>query len=482
MLLGFGLCAYGLGASQFRGDELCTWWAVTLPEDAYQRLIGNVDAVLAPYYGFMRKWTAMFGDSEAAMRAPSAVAMGLCAGLVAAIGKRMAGPSVGLRAGLLFALLPVVSRYGQEARPYAFAALFATLSSLLVLRLAEKPNAIGRIVAYAAALTALGLSHLIALLILPAHAACFAVFGRQRPYVSFDFRALRGFVFGVAGSLACVFGLVVVGANQHADQIGRRGSLAELVGLAEKSNTGSTAGAILIGVVLVASGLLALFAARQPMMWRLWAVFPPVFLLASYSVLHLFAVRYIVFTLPALALLVANLLERPTASLKFQKWVTPLTVLVLLSVGFGMQMKARSSTARASGDYRAMAGDLRTLAKPGDAVTFGGKKVIPRIPRLALAYELRHGGPSLTDIFVAKPMSEQGSFLPQECVVPRDCLPKTLQRLWLLTSASPKNLYEGMPPARAKLLKKEFVVSEVREHWRANLLLLTRKAKPAVRD
>lgn len=187
------------------------------------------------------------------------------------------------------------------------------------------------------------------------------------------------------------------------------------MGLAKKSNAGSTLGALLLGAVVVVVALRAVFSARQPVLLRLWAVVPPFVLLATYSVLHLYAMRYIVFTLPAFALLLANALERPGASERFRKWATPVTVLVLVVFGFNMQLKSRSSLARASGDYHAMAEDLKSLAKPGDAVT----------------------------------------------------------------NADPTNLLEGIPRDRAKLLQNEFVVSEVHPHWRANLALLTRKSKPA---
>lgn len=238
--MAWALCTWGIGLSQFRGDELCTWWAATLPDEGFARLIEHVDAVLAPYYRFMRGWIGLFGASEGAMRAPSAVAMGLCAGVVAALGARLFNARVGLRAGLVFALFPVVSRYGQEARPYAFAALFAALSTLLLLRLTQEPRSAGRAAAYAGALTALGLSHLVALLILPAHAACFVRLTWSRPRVRVQWRGFATFALAVSTSVGCVLGLVVVGAHQLPDQIGRQGTVSELVNLARKLVNGST--------------------------------------------------------------------------------------------------------------------------------------------------------------------------------------------------------------------------------------------------
>ena len=474
-LVAWSLCALGGGASQLRGDELCTWWAATLSPPAFERLVGHVDAVLAPYYLFMRVWVGVFGDSEAALRAPSAVAMGACAGLISALGARLVDRTVGFRAALVFAVLPIVSRYGQEARPYALAALFATLSSLLVLRLVEKPESIGRAVAYGLAILALGLCHLVALLVVAGHAVCFIQRTRQRPYLAVAWRPFLRFALAAAAGVGGVLVLIVVGAHQLSSQIGRDGTVDELAGLARKLIAGSTGGALLLGAVMVAFALRAVFSGRQPLMLRVWAALPPLVLLSTYSVVHLWALRYLVFTLPALVLLVANAVERRNASPAYRSWATAATLAVVLAFGARMHVQCRSSLARSSGDYRAMASDLRRLAQPGDAVAFGGNAVIPRIPRLALRYELREG-PPLRDVFEAESMADRGEFVPEECKRAKACVPPNVRRIWLMTNASPASLWQGMPSERAKFLAREFVVSEVRPHWHANLALLVRKA------
>src|SRR4051794_8372831 len=71
-LLTWALCFFRLGVSQLWRDEESTWWAARLPWEDFVRLLGNLDAVLAPYYLFMRGWVGLFGDSESALRAPSA--------------------------------------------------------------------------------------------------------------------------------------------------------------------------------------------------------------------------------------------------------------------------------------------------------------------------------------------------------------------------------------------------------------------------
>ncbi|MFC8616858.1 glycosyltransferase family 39 protein [Micromonospora purpureochromogenes] len=161
---------YGIGDAQPWRDELATWSAATRPLGDLLRLTGTVDAATGPYYLLMHGWVRLFGDSATALRLPSALAMAGAAGLTAVLGRWLLGTRAGLLAGLLFAVLPGTSRYAQEARPYALASLFAVLATLLLVAALRRPVWI-RWAGYAAAVAALGLTHLLALTLLAAHAA-----------------------------------------------------------------------------------------------------------------------------------------------------------------------------------------------------------------------------------------------------------------------------------------------------------------------
>ena len=84
------------------------------------------------------------------------------AACVTLIGRRLAGNRAGLLAGLVFALVPSVSRFAQEVRFYAFAVLAATLATLLLLRALDRPSA-PRWLGYAASLALVGYIDLVAL-------------------------------------------------------------------------------------------------------------------------------------------------------------------------------------------------------------------------------------------------------------------------------------------------------------------------------
>ncbi|WP_231933609.1 glycosyltransferase family 39 protein [Micromonospora coxensis] len=159
----------GIGHAQPWRDELASWSAATRSLPDLFRLTGTVDAATGPYYLLLHGWVRLAGDSPAALRLPSALAMAAAAGLTAVLGRRLFGARAGLLAGLLLAVLPGTSRYAQEARPYALATLFAVLATLLLVRALDRPGR-ARWAGYAAAVAALGLTHLLALTLLAAHA------------------------------------------------------------------------------------------------------------------------------------------------------------------------------------------------------------------------------------------------------------------------------------------------------------------------
>ncbi|MFD6612348.1 glycosyltransferase family 39 protein [Micromonospora chalcea] len=168
-LLTLAVTLAGIGHAQPWRDELATWSAATRPLSDLARMTRTIDAATGPYYLLMHGWTAVAGTSPTALRLPSALAMAVAAALTARLGAVLVGRRAGLLAGLLFAVLPATSRYGQEARPYALATLFAVLATLLLVEALRRPGR-WRWAGYAAAVAALGLLHLLALTLLAAHA------------------------------------------------------------------------------------------------------------------------------------------------------------------------------------------------------------------------------------------------------------------------------------------------------------------------
>src|SRR5258705_851347 len=75
-------------------------------------------------------WTSLVGASESALGLPSALAMPALVPGMAALAARVLGVGMAGRAAWMAALSPYLVWYGQEARNYGLAMLFATLAAL----------------------------------------------------------------------------------------------------------------------------------------------------------------------------------------------------------------------------------------------------------------------------------------------------------------------------------------------------------------
>src|SRR5580698_7360453 len=117
----------GLGGASYWGDEAATVTAAARPLPSLLRTLTRVDAVHGSYY--LLAWIQ----------------------------------------GHLFAGLPAVSMWGQNARSYAMGMACAAVASLALLRFLDRPDT-ARLAGYAGAIAALGYLNMFALLLVPAHA------------------------------------------------------------------------------------------------------------------------------------------------------------------------------------------------------------------------------------------------------------------------------------------------------------------------
>jgi mannosyltransferase len=356
-LLTLTLGVVGLGRQAWR-DEHATWYAATLPWDALVSRLSQVDIVLLPYYLLMRPWIAVFGDSVLAMRLPSLLAMACAAGLTGWLGSRLFDRWVGLAAGCLFALVPSVSRFAQEARPYAFAIAFAVAS--LVAVLARRWWLVSLMVAL------VGLAHLVALLVLLAHVPVVLREGPSR---------WRPWVFAVGVGLVPVIPIAAAGLRQTGQvawiDAGWR-SLATL--------PFSLARSAAVAGILAALAIVGILGRKWD--WRLttltvWGLGPP---LVFFVVAHdLFYYRYLLFVLPAWVLAAGLALRRRAVAIA--------AVGAALLLGVPDQLALRRSPLPGDQDYRAAAAYVARQMSPSDGIRFEGYP--DRRERLGFAYELR---------------------------------------------------------------------------------------------
>ncbi|WP_371783053.1 glycosyltransferase family 39 protein [Streptosporangium subroseum] len=161
--LAFVFVLWRIGIPSFWRDESVSVMAATMPFDELWKLLDKIDAVHALYYLLLRPFAAFSG--ELAARLPSALAVAGATFGIVAIGRRVATPQVGMFAGLVYAVLPMVSRYGQEARSYALVSAVAVAATWVLL--GERRS---RYLGYGLLIALLGWFHLYALLLVPAHA------------------------------------------------------------------------------------------------------------------------------------------------------------------------------------------------------------------------------------------------------------------------------------------------------------------------
>ena len=466
------LTVVGIGTRSLWNDEYATWYAATLSFADFKRLIGNVDAVVAPYYLLMHGWVAVFGESAASLRMPSALAMALAAVLIALVGRRLFDPAVGLTAGLIFAGLPAVSRYSQEARPYSFAILLATLATLLLLRAIERPIW-RRWFLYGLCLIGAALVHIVTLTILLPHALYMWHTFRRRG----DFRLIRwaaAAVIAVTGALP----LVAEGSDQSSaiDWIQLNGTA--ITQLPERIFGAAVVAAVVAGAAALAGVLLWRRNRGPVLLLGAWALFPPLFCLVTFPVLHLFLHRYLLFTLPGWALLAAaagfavvRATGRPaTVALS----LTGLLVVAgVFFVGAPGQTAARHSPVVGEPDFRGAARSVEGRRRPGDAIAFAGAG---RNGRRAFSYETRLAAAKPTDILVARTSQQIGQFGTLECADPGRCVGDT-QRIWLITATENyEDPLTGMTETIQAYLNSAFTFTEIQSFEHVRIYLLNRKA------
>ncbi|WCN82610.1 glycosyltransferase family 39 protein [Micromonospora sp. LH3U1] len=168
------VAGYSLTSVPLDWDEGATLSAATRSFGELIQLASYKDAVITPFYLVLHVLVTVCGESDVVLRLPSLLAMAAGAGVTAEIGRRVAGPAAGILAGIICSAIPSLVFFAHTARPYAFAFLFATLSSLLLLTAVQTPTW-WRWAGYGLCLALTGIFHLVALSVLAAHVVILAM-------------------------------------------------------------------------------------------------------------------------------------------------------------------------------------------------------------------------------------------------------------------------------------------------------------------
>jgi mannosyltransferase len=500
---------HGIGVPELWRDELASWQAASRTVPQLVGMLHHVDAVLGAYYLLLHYWMALFGDSATAMRAPSLIAMTGAAGVVALTARRLGGPAAGLAAGLVFAVIPSVSRYGQEARPYAFVTFFAALATLLLLRAMERPSG-RRWALYALAIAATGLSNVLGLCLLAGHAGCAAI-GTWRPApgsVGRRWEVALGFVLAAAVGVALDLPVIIAGRSQAAEQIG---------GLARPAITALTGQDGSLGVwpelfcstaVAVAVLVLAALSLRGPggraSAYSLLTALVPILVLwsASQGPNSYWYARYLLFTVPAWAVAAGLGISgigglaitgpgtggtgeagRRPPGRAARGLAVAVIVALIAALGLPDQHAIRRGEAHnwwsypnPVGDipvnYRGAANLIADQERPGDGIVF--QRDTRWLIDTGVDYYLGHR-PKPKDVFLVRTAVQADRLMPVECAHPLRCL-RGEPRLWVVYLARDPDVYTAIEPAKvAALDAAHYVVARIHDENGLYVALMVRR-------
>jgi mannosyltransferase len=471
------LGCYQLGRPELWRDELASWSFAIRPVPDLITTARHVDVNHLAYYLLLHYWIAAFGDSVDAMRALSVLAMAGAAACVTLAGRRLAGARAGLFSGLVFALVPSVSRFAQEIRSYALDVLVATLATLLLLRALDQP-AVRRWAAYGACLAVLGYLNPVALAVVTGHAAVVAMRWQRD-------RDNRLFWFGPAAlaGLAAWLPLAVFSWTEESTQVGwilRPGLDLPVFSFFVRNlfySTSVAAAFILLAILAWAmdrrAAALATALAVVPVA-AVWVV--------SQGPHSFFFPRYLLMTVGAWAILAGVGLARVDVR------VAAAAVLAFAIFGAGDQQVIRSpgahnwayypvGTGVAYPDYAGAAAIIAREARASDGVVYpaGTQEWLMIGPGVQyyLEQDLRDGALVPRQLFLAGGSVQLHHLYPVFCKEPAACLGHD-PRVWVVVSGDTRNPYADVTSGQAVALRSDYRVSYRKYVPGLTVFLLTR--------
>ena len=462
-LLTIILGSYQLGRPELWRDELASWSLASRPVPDLITTARHADANHLAYYLLLHYWIAAFGDSADAMRALSVLAMAGAAACVTLAGRRLAGPGAGQRtgllAGLVFALVPSVSRFAQEIRSYALEVLVATLATLLLLRAMDQP-AVRRWLAYGACVAVLGYLDPVALAAVTGHAAVVAMrWWRDR-----DDR-LIWFVPAMLAGLAAYVPLAVFSWGQEGGQVGwilRPGLDLSVFSFFARNLFYSTS----VASAFILLAILAWAVDRWPAAFATALALVPVaavWLVSQGPHAFLFP-RYLLSTVGAWAILAGIGLARVDVR------AAAAVVVALAIFGAGDQQVIRSAgahnwayypagTGAAYPDYAAAAAIIARQARAGDGIVYPEDNLEWLMTGPGVQYyierDLRHDTLLPHQLFLVGAAVELHHLYPIYCQEPAACLGHD-PRVWVVVSGDTRNPYADVTSAQAALLQSGY--------------------------
>jgi len=462
-LLALALCLYELGTRSLWLDESATVAIASQHGGAFGAALARDGGNMLAYYALLHVLIGAFGDGAFVIRLPAALAAAATAAIVSWLAIRLFDRRVALAAGVLTAVsLPLVF-WGQDARGYT--AMIALLAgSFLALDMMLRGDGGWRAwIAYTALITAAVYMGLEAALVIPAQLLALIWYrGRARAVISSV----------VVAGILCI-PLAVLAAGRGSSQLfwvpppssRIAGQVVQaLTSSALQPSFRTSTSAVLLVLTLVVLG----FAARRiwrslrssdravrqsgwaPVLIAAWLLVPAILaLLESLVGQSIFQARYLLVSLPAVALLLgwalvaggASAAQRPAARFLALATVLALVVLRALQVApsYGVSFE----------NWRSATSYVLVRTRPRDCAAF-----YPQDSRMPFKYYLRGRSSAPRSVLPQAPWSEVRSYVEDYSSLSRARvagLPSSCSRVWLISSHEGK---VGGPPASSADYKR----------------------------
>ncbi|MDT5210594.1 MAG: mannosyltransferase, partial [Mycobacterium sp.] len=358
----------GAGHPSFWYDEAATISGATRSLPDLARLISRSDAAHPFYYLLMHGWFDLVPRTEFWARVPSSVGVGVAAGGLVVLAKLMSTRAVALAAGAIFAILPRVTAAGIEARPYGLtcaAAVWLTVVLLVAFRRAR----LLIWMLYAVLLTLSVLLNLYLVLLVVVHGFSLVVLRASRRQCGAWL-----IVICAASGLLAPYLLFLEKQSGQLNWIAPLSASTIVDVLVNQYFEYSIAFAASAGLLVAVSALvpqLRLRCRQIPGSQRLllicagWSLIPTIVLLIASALSQpLYVDRYLTFTSPAVALVLAIC----AVGVGQKRMVIAVIIAVLVVAAFPNYARQRGAYAKTGMDYSAVANLIATHASPGDCL------------------------------------------------------------------------------------------------------------------
>lgn len=441
------ISAIGVGAPSIWADEGATLSATQRSWTQLWHLLHNIDAVHGTYYTFMKLWLDLAGANAYTLRLPSLVAGGLLVAMTFILSREWLDRGGAVVAAIICALLPRTTWMSIEGRSWVFAAVLATVSTLLVVRWTSRGGT-PLLVGYAA-ITALGIAVNIYLAFLVvAH-------GVSLLLARLELRRLIAWVVTAAVTVAAPSPIVLEASRQRG-QLGDRAALTMMDWLGsvfvKQFTLGDTPGEgpsliprtlwstaslslATLGWLLLAWGIWRQRTTLRTgsVIWILpWVFLPPALIgVAAFAGANLYHPRYFSFAVAAFAIGVGQgLLAVPTKA--FATLITAALIVLALPV-FASQ---REVYAKNGYDWSVVAQQIATLRQQGPSTEGIYYAPAPPTRTIGDSFPTVFGG--MHDLTISQTPQDEGSLDGSDVPLAASVLRKAPNRiigLWSVRTA-----------------------------------------------